>query len=976
MKRIIATLVVILALPLQIFAQEIEEDQITILESYDGIKPTEAPKVLSAHVNELYPSPMREYMNLGGAWELALDTKEEGLAKQWWDPDKKSYDDQITVPGCMEAQGKGLTQKPIEETDAPGWARNLADVPYEHISWHRKQFDVPAGWEGKELWLNFGGIAAEYRIWVNGHYLGFSKLAGISFKYNVSDLINYGAGNYITVALRNAAYRDYRTEKNHPYGLGVTSAFVNFQGIYRDVELVAMHPQHLEDVVIIPDVKTGSFHVKAGTYHKADQDYTVEAKAYDMDNKLAATATATLNEGDTLSTVSLKLDNAKLWSEEQPNLYRIETRLKDADGQAIDQLNKRTGLREFKLTDNQFRLNGQPTFLRGEMYHIHWPNTITPQTDRDDIKEKLQAYKDFGFNYLRCHTHIPHPEFTDVCDELGLLVHSEPGAISNTFPIPWEYAPDIWEGMLRRDRNHPSIVVWCMGNERPNGGWDDQDRIVPLYELNEKLDMTRLIQTNSPGYFLNPDIYKSLSPVIHEFGKWSSYPDPDTKPLYETAVRPWYVSWAEVKVKEAGLEGYLPAYVKNMQALQARSAKLGLEYLRFSQSIPGEPYTGETVYSGYEHCMVRDAQQFNWGVLDDYCRPKYVPAKKFFQYNGPSTLLLGKPDWRFRTFANGDEMIAEISLSHYYKSAIENGRLEFILTDEDGKEVYHETEKDLKIPNGALTWLAERSIPMDAPDRPVHYTLTARLTAEGFETTNQWEVWAFPDKLIENSSKTLYLSADSMQHRSNPLPYLESSYPFAESYSDEAQDGQMLVTGDWKEAVAYAQKGGHVLYLERYPVYTENYRDYELKPQLPGHPTSWVCARTETGWHGTIIKEHKIWEGFSHEGWCDLPFYRMLTHRETDAQELFTYSWLIGWDEFGWGWTVDISHEMLAGAKPLIISIPSSKDPEPKHCSPLFELPVDEGTIIVSSLGFDTEDPASRYFLNKIIQYMAVDLKK
>lgn len=335
--------------------------------------------------------------------------------------------------------------------------------------WYRKHFTVPAADEGKNIAVNFDGVYMNADVWVNGEHAASHVYGYSPFEIDITPYISYGGDNVIAVKVRNE---------------GMNCRWYTGSGIYRHVTLRTRNPLHFATwgtYVTTPEVtdaratvSVSSLLANTGDY---ERDATFVAELFDADgNKVAGTRQDLMAAaGDsTMAAVELAVDSPRLWSPESPELYRLVCRL-ESDGRTVDEEVTRIGVRtlSFSSTDG-FLLNGKPTLLRGGCIHHDHGMLGSKAFDRAE-ERKLQLLKDAGFNALRLSHNPPSKTLLDVCDSLGIMVideafdmwreHHYPGDFGDSFDAEWQ---DDLTAMVCRDRNHPCVIMWSIGNEIKN----------------------------------------------------------------------------------------------------------------------------------------------------------------------------------------------------------------------------------------------------------------------------------------------------------------------------------------------------------------------------------------------------------------------------------------------------------------------------------------------------------------------------
>ena len=369
--------------------------------------------------------------------------------------------------------------------------------PETSVGWYRKTFVIPAEDEGKHIWVRFDGIFRDARIWVNGFYLGHEPSGYATQIYDLSEYLNYGGENLLTV----------RADASVEEGW-----FYEGAGIYRHVWLEKASPVHVAPF--------GTF-VHA-TVQGDRADLTVEAR---VRNASARTASYTLRhtltdpqgrrvadvttpsawllakeEGTTVAT--LCVESPALWSPSHPCLYKVLTEVL-CDGEVVDTYETRTGIRDARFDpDRGFILNGERVELKGVNVHQDHAGVGTAIPDALQVYRLLQLKK-MGVNAIRSSHNPMTPELLDACDSLGILVMEE----NRLMGINEEHVR-LLRRMVERDRNHPSVILWSVGNEEWALEWNDKGRKLTesMREFCHRMDPTRpvCVATSSGPHIVVP----------------------------------------------------------------------------------------------------------------------------------------------------------------------------------------------------------------------------------------------------------------------------------------------------------------------------------------------------------------------------------------------------------------------------------------------------------------------------------------
>ncbi len=347
------------------------------------------------------------------------------------------------------------------------------------VGWYRKKLTIPAGKDGGKVFLYFEGVYNRSEVYINGHLLGKRPNGYVSFYYDATPVVRFDQENTLAVRVDHSRSADSR--------------WYTGSGIYRNVFLIRSNPVHIAPwgVFARPQnagEKTARVAVDTEIRNEtaADATITVRHELLSAEGAVVATATENLTvraSSTGASRLALEVAGARLWSVDDPCLHRLET-VVTQDGRPIDRATTRTGIRAFSFDpDKGFALNGAPMKMKGVCLH-HDAGALGAAVPRAVWKKRLQTLKSLGCNAIRTSHNPQAPDLYDLCDELGLLVLDE---AFDEWEFPkrkwlrgWNVGEPGFEGshdffeewssrdiadMTRRDRNHPSIFAWSIGNE-------------------------------------------------------------------------------------------------------------------------------------------------------------------------------------------------------------------------------------------------------------------------------------------------------------------------------------------------------------------------------------------------------------------------------------------------------------------------------------------------------------------------------
>lgn len=335
------------------------------------------------------------------------------------------------------------------------------------LGFYRKTFTAPEAWRGKKVLIEFEGVYMNAEVWLNEDFLGSHPYGYTSFTYDLSDALRYGEENTLQVRVNNSGQ--------------LNSRWYSGSGIYRPVWLIIAEPVHVAHWgvgITTPEVSAEKAALRVDTRVLNETsslvDVTLHSRVLDSDGKMVAevvTKASMAAHGERIFIQNATLEQPTLWSPETPALYQVETELATG-GQIVDRETNTFGVRSLAWNAEQgFLLNGKSIKMQGGC--VHHDNGVLGATSlpRAEAK-KVERLKASGFNAIRCAHNPPAPAFLDACDRLGMLVIDETFDCWREGKNPFDYHLffDAWwqrdtESMVLRDRNHPSVVIWSIGNE-------------------------------------------------------------------------------------------------------------------------------------------------------------------------------------------------------------------------------------------------------------------------------------------------------------------------------------------------------------------------------------------------------------------------------------------------------------------------------------------------------------------------------
>ena len=448
-------------------------------------------------------------INVPGNWEI------EGFGI----PVYTNIDYPFTAARPTESEALGFGVPIYTDVDYP-FPTNPPYIPHEYnpVGSYRRTFTVPDTWDGRRIYLHFGGVKSAFYLWVNGRQVGYSQGSKTPAEFEITDYLREGE-NLLAVEVYRWSDGAYLEDQD----------YWKVSGIERSVILVSRPP------VMIRDCVRGRFDVEVQLAHNLatpPQGYRVRLDLLDPRGKQVGGAQLTslpLTWADGTANAIFKLPEMlpKLWTAETPHLYRFGVALLDGDGKTVEAAAGNTGFRRVEIKDGQLLVNNVPITIKGVNRHEHEPMTCRVVTE-EMMLEDIRLMKQHNINAVRT-SHYPNvPQWYDLCDRYGLYVVDEANIESHGMGYDpevtlgnrpdWQAAHlDRIERMVERDKNHPSVIIWSMGNEAGDGV-----NFVAGSEWIHRRDPTRPVHYERAGLEPHTDIYCPMYARIHSIADYAS----------------------------------------------------------------------------------------------------------------------------------------------------------------------------------------------------------------------------------------------------------------------------------------------------------------------------------------------------------------------------------------------------------------------------------------------------------------------
>lgn len=426
-------------------------------------------------------------MSLHGLWKFKWYETPDGRSTTFFQPQTDDSDwGEMPVPGIWEVNGYG---DPLYVNIGYCWKgqfeNNPPYVPVEknHVGQYRNFFTVPADWNGKQIILHIGSATSNIRVWINGKEVGYSQDSKLEARFDVTRFVKPGEENLFAFEIFRWCDGTYLEDQD----------FWKLAGIARETYLTAREKEHIEDVNVNADAEGNLSWKVLATKGIKEVIFKIPRLGY----SLALDKPSAVKDGLKVFEGTARFDDVMLWSAETPNLYYVEVIATDGK-KSCGTANLTTGFRTVKIEGKLLYVNGKPILIKGVNRHEMNPYGAYV-ISKEDMLRDIRIMKELNINTVRTCHYPDDPYWYELCDEYGLYVIDEAnneahglgygeGTIAKN-PLYNKEITNRVERMMRRDRNHPSIIVWSLGNEAGNG-----QNFFDAYDFAKAFDPTRPVQ--------------------------------------------------------------------------------------------------------------------------------------------------------------------------------------------------------------------------------------------------------------------------------------------------------------------------------------------------------------------------------------------------------------------------------------------------------------------------------------------------
>ncbi len=448
-----------------------------------------------------YPRPQLKrdnWVNLNGKWDFKFDDENQGLKNDWNKYFTPDY--QINVPFSYETNLSGINSSKQHK-----------------IMWYHRKIN---GFNPfKNTILHFGAVDYECTVYINGEKVFFHRGGNTSFKIDITDYLDYQNDNDLTVRVYDDM-EDLEMPRGKQYWKEVPESiyYTNTSGIWQTVWLEEVGHSYVDTIKITPDIDTQEVKIKYNlilnkenlsvkTIIKYNNEKLVEEEQKNVQESFISKIKIRNLEEDFLKT---------LWSPEVPNLYGMEIFIMDGEI-VVDQISSYFGMRKISIKNGNVELNNQKYYMRLVLDQGYYPESLLTSPSDDDLIKDIMLTKKMGFNGVRKHQKIEEERYLYYADKYGLLLWEEMPSAYQFSAKSKENLKNEWQEAIKRDYNHPCIVVWVPMNESwgvPNLKTSNEQVqfLDEMYNYTKNLDNSRLIVSNDGWEHSKTDLF-----TIHDY---------------------------------------------------------------------------------------------------------------------------------------------------------------------------------------------------------------------------------------------------------------------------------------------------------------------------------------------------------------------------------------------------------------------------------------------------------------------------
>lgn len=731
-------------------------------------------------------------LNLSGEWTVALDSTDIGEKEQW---ENRLFDTQLSLPGTLDDAKLGTPNELVPALEKLQLTHLTRKNRYVGAAWYAKEVEIPKDWKGEKTILKLERVIWTTMVWVDGVKVDTEQNSLIAPHYfDLSPYLAPGQTHRITLKIDNRKFFDVSySNLAHAY---TDHTQIIWNGVIGEFFLENQCAVHFDDVQVYPDITAKTIRVKAVIQNNTDRSLKLPLHiacslkestgvAGQMDQEI------TLPVGQKIVEFTLPItEDILTWDEFNPNLYTLNLSLGRKSVSTDTSLD--FGFRDFKAQGKIFELNGHPIFLRGTLECNIFPLTGHPPMQKHEWLQIFQTAKNWGLNHIRFHSWCPPEAAFAAADQLGVYLQVELPIWSLTvgeFQSTTEFLYEEAQRMIKEYGNHPSFMLWSLGNELQGNMSVLNKMVSDLKEMDDRRlfantsftfekghgdrpepnDDFFVTQWTKDGWVRGQGVFNAQSPsfnknynsaladvhvpvVTHEIGQYAVYPNIREIDKYTGVLDPLNFKAIRNDLQKKGLIHQADDFLQSSGKLAAILYKEEIERALKTAGISGFQLLDLHDFPGQGTALV--------GLLDAFWDSKGIlDSTDFKRFNGPLVPLL---NFEKATYQNSEVFHADISVSNYLQPFPDKQTVEWSISKDDAP--FESGKLNVQLGMGFNDGLGKFSVDLSSIKEATK--LTVQLKIAGTHYHNNWNIWVYPASGAVNFGDVLYTHdvAEAMQH--------------------------------------------------------------------------------------------------------------------------------------------------------------------------------------------------------------------
>jgi beta-galactosidase len=907
---------------------------------------------------------IRTTISLNGEWRFVLDAEERlnGSDLCW-----EEMGSSIGVPGSWEEQGIG---EPSMHEPIGTW-KKLRE--YIGSAWYAKEIRIPEHPGDMQYSLILSGAKWRSEVWLDGRPVGTDDSLVCEHIFDLTPFVKPGTAQRLMIKLDNRMFLPLPESHIHSYHTAT-----NWGGITGGARIEAVPASRIGHVRVVPNAGKKSVALDIGLsavdrLQGPGWEVSVEAAAEDGTVIAVKSVPVSAINGHSI-TMELELgDQAQLWNDKQPALYRIFVQLLQA-GAVKDACSRRFGLRSVEAKGKSILLNGNPVYLRGYVDCCIFPLTGYPVWDREEYRRQFRIAKEYGFNHVRLHGWTAPEPFWEAADEEGMLVQTELPHWSNWYNPQKEQLPAEVHDFLKRELEriirtlnaHPSFIMLSLGNELTNQ--QGHAGLNELVQIARGLDASRIYTDNTgfgdlpaldrEGDFYIPTMnwhtpfhidhaaapnsyedYRAVTvltdkPVIaHEHGQFTMYVRPSEESKYTGILRPNWLKTTVETLESKKLTDRVEEFGEASGALLVRCLKETMEKSRRTPGLSGIQLLDIRDFPGQGHATT--------GILDVFWDRKGIIEPELFRRFNDETVLVMRSEGR--TLYAGETYEVRLECSHFGSEPIRDGVLRWELAAA-GTRACGGSISGVNIAAGSLGFIGLVPLQVEGPQAQALELQVTLEYGEGRQAVNSWEFWVYPRPCLHSKVNRIWSNVWGLRPSLSGAVFKQQIGLNWLSYIEEKDIGLAITDQLSRDVIQYVLDGGSAWLMVK-PGRLHDEVDSKFLPIFWNY--LWFPGQEGTTM-GMVVHGHPLTSRFPHEGTSNWQWYHLVDR------------------------TPAIGLDSVPQIKPIVEVMDNFN--RGKKLAYAFEAQIGKGKLYVSTFrlseGYDIKRPESAYMLQQTVDYL------